>query len=68
MLPINGVDVASMGSSWEKNTNNIEITVTPFRNSFSKLACGGNQKLTSVMKTTTIAGVTTIALNIGVLR
>lgn len=68
MLPIKGVLVASMGSSWEKYTSSIEITTMPFSNSFSKPACGGNQKLTNVMKTIIIAGVTTTALNMGDLR
>lgn len=58
-----------MGSNCEKYTSNIQITTqaTPFSNSFSP-ACGGNQKLTNVIKTITMAGVTTIALNIGDLR
>lgn len=68
MLPIKGVLDESTGSSEEKNTSNIQITTTPFSNSFSKPACGGNQKLTNVIKTITMAGVTTIALNIGDLR
>lgn len=58
-----------MGSSFEKYISNIQITIqaTPFSNSFSP-AWGGNQKLTKVIKTITIAGVTTIALNIGEYR
>lgn len=68
-LPIKGGVAERMGSSCEKYTSNIQITTqaTPFSNSFSP-ACGGNQKLTNVIKTITIAGVTTIALNIGDLR
>lgn len=64
--PINGGLAAKIGSSREKYISNIQITIQarPFSNSFSP-ACGGNQKLTNVIRTTTIAGVTAIALNIG---
>lgn len=65
-VPIRGEPDARMGSNCEKYISNIQITIqaTPFSNSFSP-ACGGNQKLTNVIKTITIAGATTIALNMG---
>lgn len=68
-VPIRGELAESIGSSCEKYISKIQITIqaTPFSNSFSP-ACGGNQKLTNVIITITIAGVTTIALNIGDLR
>lgn len=69
-IPIKGELAASVGSNCEKYISKIQITTqaTPFSNSFSLPACGGNQKLTNVIKTITIAGVTTITLNIGDLR
>lgn len=69
MLPIKGELDASMGSNCEKYMSNIQITTAaiPFSNNFSP-ACGGSQKLTNIMKTITIAGVTTSDLNIDDLR
>lgn len=65
LLPIIGVDDASTGSICEKYINKMQIMtqLTPFNKIFSP-AVGGNQKLTSTMKMTKIAGVTTIHLYI----
>jgi hypothetical protein len=59
----------STGSNCEKYTSKAQIImqVIPFKKIFSA-AVGGNQKLTSTIKTMTTAGVTTIVLNIGDLR
>lgn len=62
---MNGELDAWIVNTCEKYSSNrqIKIHAVPFKSNFSP-DCGGNQKLTNVMKIITITGDTTMALNI----
>lgn len=65
-LPIRGEVEDIIGNSLDKNIKRRQtvIQAMPFSSNFSP-ACGGNQKATKTMNTTTIAGTMAMALNIG---
>lgn len=66
LLPIRGEVEDMIGNSLDKYIKKMQtiMQAMPFNNNFSP-ACGGSQKATKVMNTTTIAGTIAIALNIG---